>query len=141
MGIGYDRSVAGKMLRGGCHPRIPHALHIGDRKLAYGVRARVESPISNHIIDAVVQIHTGRERGVEPVRPQFGCHKPAHASRELHAYADIQVEFFTDPPCGWQAREAGTEALYTPTLLIHGDDQWRTTLGMNRSHQGRELLR
>src|SRR2546430_1947777 len=60
--------------------------------------------------------------------------------RSRKSRARVQVEFVTDTPRGRQQGESLAEALHPPALVIHGHDQRRRALGMNRADQCGELL-
>src|SRR2546430_7817327 len=55
--------------------------------------------------------------------------------RSRKSRARVQVEFVTDTPRGRQQGESLAEALHPPALVIHGHDERRRALGMNRADQ------
>jgi hypothetical protein len=85
----------------------------------------VESPLADDLAHAEIQVHTGREGDIHPVRPQFRGHEPAERARERDTCARIHIELVTDAACGRQKREPCTEALHAAALLVDRDDERR----------------
>ena len=65
VGVGNDGAVSWKVLRGGGHPRIAHAVHVGDGQRAHGVGIAVEGPICDEA-HTVVEVDTRARRTDRP---------------------------------------------------------------------------
>ncbi len=59
VGVRYDRSVGRKMLGRRCHSGIAHAVHIGHRELADGLRAGMERPVPDDLAHPIIEVYTG----------------------------------------------------------------------------------
>ena len=96
--VGHDRAVPGKMLGGGGHAGVAHAMRIGDGELRDDGGARSQSAIANDLARAVVEIHARRERQIDAMGAQFGRHEPAEAPRELEPRRRFHIKLVPDAP-------------------------------------------
>ena len=78
MRIGHDGAVPGKMLGGGRHPGVLHALHVRERQLRHHIGLRMKRAVADDLAHPVVEIDAGSERQVDAMHAQFGGHEPAH---------------------------------------------------------------
>ena len=139
--IGDHRAVSGKMLGGGGHARIAHAMHVSHGQLGHHVGAAVEGPIADHAREAVVEIDAGREGKIEAAGQQFSSHQPAVAARQIEAGGTGQVELVPELPQRRKQRKPWPEALHPPAFLVGRHQQRRVAQRMNVGYQLRELRR
>ena len=116
--VGDHGAVTGKMLGGGGHAGVLHALHVGQRELRDRLGLRMERAIADDLAHAVVEIDAGREGQIHAVRAQLGGHEPAHGTRQRQALPGVEVEFVADAPRRRQRRESRAEALHAPAFLV-----------------------
>ena len=138
--IGDHRAMPGKMLGGGRHARVAHAVHVGDGKLADRSRLAVQRAIADHAREAVVEIDTGRKGKIESAGEQLGGHQPAVAPRQLEAGGRRQVELMSQVAHRRQHREAAAKALHPAAFVVDRHQQRRLAQGMDLAHQVRQLF-
>ncbi len=141
VGVRDHGPMGRKVFGGGRHPRIPHAVHIGDRQLAHDRGLGMERPVADDLADPVVQVHAGSEGNVDSMGAQLRRHQPSHVTGELQSGAGVQIELVPDTVGRREPREPGAKALDAPSFVIDRDDQRRGPLRMNCGDQCRKLLR
>ena len=95
--------------------------HEGVRKIGHRFRAAVKSTVADDRADPVIQVEYRREAEVHAHGAQLGRHQPPRGVRQVARARRIEIVEPSQFSHGGQAREAGTEPLHAPTLMIDGN--------------------